>query len=267
MNITALWSELLRRNRLLAIAGLGYVLLFSVLAVIAAFDAMTILGINRWIKPMKFAISIAVFQWTMAWLLAYLNTKPQAVRLITWGIIITMLAEIMPIVGQAARGTTSHFNVTTPFDGAIFSLMGVMILINTLLIVYALMLFFTTPVNLPAAYLWGIRLGLIIFVLASIEGGLMAAMLHHSIGVADGGAGLPFVNWSTRGGDLRIAHFVGLHALQVLPFVGFLLDRFGKQLSAIRPVTLTIGFAAVYALLTACLFIQAMAGRPLLALS
>ncbi len=267
MNINALWSELWQRNRLLAISGLGYLLLFSVLAIIAAFDATTILGINRWIKPMKFAISIAVFQWTMAWLLAHLKAKPGAVRLITRGIIITMLAEIIPTVGQAARGTTSHFNVTTPFDGAVFSFMGVMIVLNTLLIIYMIVLFFRVPVKIPAAYLWGIRLGLIIFVLASIEGGLMAAMLRHSIGVADGGAGLPFVNWSVRGGDLRVAHFVGLHALQVLPFVGFLLGRFGKQLSAIRPVTLTIGFAAVYALLTAWLFIEAMAGRPMLALN
>jgi hypothetical protein len=87
----------------------------------------------------------------------------------------------------------------------------------------------------------------------------------HSVGVDDGGPGLPVVGWSTIGGDLRVAHFVGLHALQVLPLVGLLLARFGPawlgQRDRVALVwTAGLGYLGVVALTTW----QALRGQSLI---
>jgi hypothetical protein len=255
-----LWNELLRRNQVLAWAGLANLVLFAVLAGVAFFNSTQIFGINRWIKPMKFAISIAVYHWTLAWLLSYLKGRETQIRWIAWGTVIVMFCEIILILVQAARGTHSHFNISTPLNAMIFSLMGILIAASSLLAGYVTALYFTSPIDLSPAYLMGIRLGLLLFLLGSLEGGYMASTRGHSVGVPDGGPGLALTNWSTTGGDLRIAHALGLHALQALPIAGAFFDWFGKQ-----PALLTVAFAGLYFLVMTGLFIQAVSGHPLIA--
>jgi hypothetical protein len=105
-----------------------------------------------------------------------------------------------------------------------------------------------------------------VFVLASLEGFVMVSHSAHSVGVPDGGAGLPIVNWSVKGGDLRVAHFFGMHALQVLPFVGYLLSTRRAESLTSRPAQWAQGAGAIYALLSLLLFLWAMAGRPVISL-
>lgn len=255
-------KALFDKQKTLIIAGAISFTLFIILAIVALFDSTEIMGVNRWIKPMKFTLSPAIYLWTLAIYLYFINGRERARKLLAYGVIAMMAGEIALIILQAARGTTSHFNVQTgAFNAAVFSAMGMMILINTILIIYLLNLYFRAEIGLPKSVVWGMRFGIILFVLAGLEGFVMSSLLRHSIGVADGGAGLTFVNWSTKGGDLRAAHFIGMHAFQVVPFFAYTMESYKVKSS----VALTFVFAALYCAFFTFVFVQAMSGRPLLA--
>lgn len=146
-------------------------------------------------------------------------------------------------------------------------MMGMMIYANLALDARAMALFFTKRTELPNSYMWGIRLGFVLFLVFAFQGQLMMSRMAHSVGVPDGGPGLPLVNWSATGGDLRIAHALGLHALQFLPLAGWLLFKYRERLkfTSTHTTLLTILFAIVYAAVCFGLLPQALAGRPLLA--
>lgn len=253
-------NELWEKQKPLMMAGIVSFICSLILAVVMMFDSTQVLGINRWIKPIKFFTSITIFVWTIAVFLNLLKGYEKTSRRISWMMIVILAVEMLIITGQAARGITSHFNIAAPLDGILFLIMGLGIAANTFLVGYLTYLYFTAEIDLPKTILWGIRLGLVVFLLGSIEGGYMSAQIGHSVGVADGGEGLPFVNWSTKGGDLRIAHFIGLHAIQAIPIVAFLLERFKINLSTV----LTFLFAIIYFGFFSFLFVQALNGQPLL---
>lgn len=252
--------QLFDRQRPLMIAGVVSFACFAVLAIVSLFDSTEILGINRWIKPMKFFVSIAIFSWTTAVYMFYLKGFEKAARRISWGMIAIFAVEMIIITGQAARGTTSHFNIAKPLDGILFSIMGMAIVLNTLLAGYLLYLFFKAEIDLPASIIWGMRLGLMLFLASSLEGGYMSAQLGHTVGAADGGAGLAGVNWSRTNGDLRVAHFVGMHAFQAVPLFAWLLEKYNVRSSLFQ----TYIFAAIYFAFFTFVFVQALLGKPFL---
>lgn len=84
----------------------------------------------------------------------------------------------------------------------------------------------------------------------------MAARLAHTVGAPDGGPGLPIINWSTRYGDLRVAHFFGMHALQLLPLFGYYVARRPRQVIIV---------AVLYAASITFLLVLALTGKPLIA--
>lgn len=250
--------ELWEKQKPLMVAGIVSFICFLILAVVMMFDSTQVLGINRWIKPIKFYTSIAIFVWTIAVFLHFLKGYEKTSRRISWAMIVIFVVEMLVITGQPLRGTTSHFNIATPLDGIFYAIMGVAIVANTLLVGYLTYLYFTAEIDLPKTILWGMRLGLVIFMLGSIQGGYMSSQTGHAVGVADGGAGLPLVNWSTVGGDLRVAHFFGLHAIQAIPLLALILERLKINFGT----ALTFLFAIIYFGFFTFVFVQALNGKP-----
>jgi hypothetical protein len=247
--------ELKYRNEPLYYFGFICLVFALVCLVLTRINSTQVLGTSAWYKPFKFFLSSTIFVWSMAWFAFYLN-RPSTTQWYSWILIFLFTIENVYIFLQAARGLASHFNVSTPFYSMMWSLMAlaaVGISISTAVIGTS---FFTNSFpDLPPAYLWGIRFGLIIFVIFSMEGLAMGARMAHTVGGADGGSGIPITNWSTRYGDLRIAHFLGMHALQILPLMGFYILRNTKGIVLI---------SILYGLLVVATFVQALRGKPLI---
>ena len=103
--------ELKIRNEHLFYFGLLCFILSIILIVLTRTSTSQIQGINAWYKPLKFAISIGLFAWTMAWYCHYLsNFNPTPFN---WTVIILFGFELVYIVFQTSKGQLSHFNVST----------------------------------------------------------------------------------------------------------------------------------------------------------
>jgi hypothetical protein len=219
----------------------------------------------------------------LVWLLGFVKSRRRLVQLAANVTAVSVAVEIAIIVAQVARGTTSHFNLTTPLNSFLWITMGVFIVF-----VWAMNLLVTILLvrqRIPdRAFAWSLRLGLFISFVGMASGFLMvrptpeqiAAVraghgIHivgaHTVSVADGGPGLPVVGWSTVGGDLRVAHFVGLHALQVLPFFGWLLSRRRGLLGSLRVghwLALVLASASAYLGFVLLLAWQALSGQSVI---
>ena len=246
------FSTLASRNAILYWLGCSFFIAAVISIILLLTTKRKVLGVNAWLKPTKFFVSTGIFAWTMAWLLGYL---PQSSTIIsyTWVVVAVLVFENVYIAIKAAMGQLSHFNISTPFNGVMFGLMGIAISIMTVFTAYIGWLFFVEPLpNLSPAYLWAIRLGIAIFVIFAFEGGIMGSKLSHTVGAPDGGEGMPITYWSKHHGDLRIAHFVGMHALQLLPLLAYYI---------IDNVTIILLVGAAYFLLSIWLLVRALKGK------
>lgn len=258
-----LWAELRRRSPVLAFTGALHLMLLLATMALLLLDSREVLGINVWIKPMKFMASLTIYLWTIAWLIGYIENARGSVLAISRGISTCMIIETACLLVQACRGVRSHFNHDTPFDSTVFGIMGVGIAIDTLLMIWMLALFLRGESMIPRVYLWGIRLGIVVFLVGAVVGGMMSDNEGHTIGAVDGGPGLPFLNWRIDAGDLRVAHAFGLHGLQIMPFLGYILSRRARRTQGSSySLAILVSITVIYSLLILATLLQALSGRP-----
>lgn len=259
----------------------GAMALLALVALVGIFaDSRVLTGVPIWLKVFKFSVSFGLYGATLAWMLSLL---PRRNRIAQWAatVVVAMaLSEMVVITTQVIRGHTSHFNATNPTDEALWNIMGPSIMVLWLAqLVIAIVLARAALADRSAAY--GVRLGLLVsllgmlaaipMTLASAAPGTPGITGAHSVGVLDGGPGMPVTGWSMTGGDLRIGHFVGLHALQALPLLALALSLlarrrsgFGARLDENTRVRLLVVAAVAYTVLMVMLTWQALRGQPLL---
>jgi len=273
-SVRVLWNA----SRPLTAAGLGMLVVLAGSLAAMAVDPRVIAGAAAWLKPAKFALSTAIYALTLAWLFTYLPGRRRLTRIVGWGTTLILILEVALIDMQAARGVTSHFNVATPFDAIVFSVMGVAIVVAWALAIALSVALFRQTFADPAVG-WAIRLGMLLTVLGSGMGGLMTRPTSdqlatvratdvmptagaHTVGAADGGPGVPGTGWSREHGDLRVPHFLGLHAVQMIPLITLLLGR--RVASDARRRRAALVLAASYAMLFAILLAQALGGESVI---
>lgn len=229
--MSTLVEHIARMPRALLWTGAAHVVLALLCLLALRADAPLVVGAHPALKPLKFAVSIALFLGTMGVLIPRLSAPPAVHSALAWTLAVTMVVEMVPIVGQSLRGTSSHFNTASAVDRAVWGAMVLAIVVATVAMVGVALLATLRPLTavdggaLSPLSTWAWRVGLWLLLLAPVTGFLMGGRLQHSVGGVDGGPGLPLVGWSVVHGDLRVAHFFALHALQVLPLVAWGLER------------------------------------------
>lgn len=253
--------KLRARQKTLTVYGL-FLLALMVPAFVGQFiDPRMVGGDNVWIKPTKFLFSIAIFALTTAWFFGYVKPERRTAKVMRGTAAVLVIAgsfEILYIVWQAYQGLPSHFNHSTQFHAIMYRLMGVgaVLLVGTTLPI-AWEIARRPIAGLRPDYVASVVIGLVLcFLLGGGLGGYMAQQPGHTVGAT--GGHLPLLGWNRSGGDLRIAHFLGIHAQQAIPLITILLTPLPKTWRW----TAVIAGSAIYTLSTLVLFAQAIKGRP-----
>ncbi|MFF3606176.1 hypothetical protein [Streptomyces sp. NPDC002463] len=260
----------------------------AVLAVVSAVgivvDDRILVGVPIWTKPFKFSVSFVAYGLSLAWMLSLL---PRGRRAGWWaGTVLTVasVVEMVLITLQVVRGTRSHFNQATPFDTAVFQIMGGTVAVLWLCALVIAVLLLRARI-LDRATAWAVRLSSLIALAGAAVGFLMVRPTPeqlatdnptivgaHSVGVPDGGPSMPVTGWASNGGDLRIPHFFGMHALQLLPLLLIALTALATRFPGLVRLAdervrlrLTLTASAAYAATFVLLTRQALRGQALLA--
>jgi len=249
-------------------AAAGMLIALSLLVTVPAMflDERLFRAENIWVKPIKFQLSLTLFLLTLAFFARWLPagmTEARLYRLFAAAVVFAILAELVWIGGAAMYGVASHYNQTNPLMARLYPVMGALAtLLTSASLVYGIAIWRNTATGLAPALHLSIALGLILtFVLTVPVASIMASMPSHGVGVPADGARLPLLGWSRQGGDLRVAHFLATHALQILPLIGLVLSWMLPERMARAGVWIS---AVLFVALVILTLMQALMGQPLL---
>lgn len=258
-------TELANRQRLLALYGLALLALSLPVLALQSADPRTLHGVSIWVKPAKFFLSAGLFAVTAAWFWGYVRPERRDAPVLRWtarALVASASFELAYICLQSARGLESHFNLSSAFHIAMYGLMGLAAVILTATTLPLAWEIARRPrAGLSRDFRAAVVVGLVLtFVLGAGFGGYMGSQPGHNVGAESGR--IFFFGWNRSGGDLRIAHFLGIHAEQTIPLLAALVAGWSART---RWIALGVGTIA-YVVLTLAIFLQAIAGRPLLPL-
>ena len=274
--------------------GLTALVVFSLVLIVSSILGLLIdqrstamLGTPTWIKTFKFSVSTALYGATLLWAITLTQGRARliagrAATVLGW----VLVLELLLLVIQGARAQPMHFNESGLVNLILWRTMTVGIIIMFISFI-VLMVNVIRGINTNPVLAWSLRLGLIVTAIGLAQGFAMTGptpaqlevlqagktvslMGAHTVGSSsitpDNGPGLPLVGWSTTHGDLRIGHFIGLHALQIIPLLGLWLSRrrehwlgMGHRLGLVWIAAL--GFTSLIVLVTW----QALRGQSIIA--
>ncbi len=216
-------------------------------------DPRLLAGVSIWEKPAKFFLSLTVQALTLAWAISLLQHQARGVKTATWLFTAAVCVEMSYMVFRAARGEASHFNTSTIFANIMYALMGVGAI--TLTSTSAFIGWRVWQQRGQSLMRQAAGIGLMFgSLLGTVAGAYLSSHTSHWIGGdMNDATGLGFFHWSTTGGDLRVAHFIGLHTTQAIPLAALTGSRW-----------VVYGAAAVCVVLMAATFAMAVMGMPLL---
>ena len=269
------FRDLYANDRLLSLLSWTLMAVIPVFAALAFFASGTAASgtahaaaINPWIKPIKFSLSFSTFASTISLFLLALRIPEWQLKLARRAITVSVALEIFSLGAQAWRSVYTAGSYTL-VDSALAQMTNSMVMINTAIVMWMLALFCLNRVKTRLVdwpMLSAIRYSIVIFLAGNAVGGYMLARGSHTVAASDSAPGLPFLNWSTIGGDLRIAHFIAIHAIQIVPLFAYVLVQMSpvptvkQRRFAVAVVAIAVAFAV------GGTFVQAALGRPLLSI-
>lgn len=213
----------------------------GVTAILGLVDHRQVLDVNIWIKPTKFFLSTSAYAATLAWAFQYVSPHRRSSRGAKFVVGATVGAgalELVIITVRAALAQQSHFNTGTALDSFWYNVMavGALALVSTAAVLGRMV--WRSGVLTGARRIgWATGLGLA-GTFGAVTGMVMGGGTGHMVSaagrVATSTSTIPFLGWATDIGDLRIAHFAALHAMFVLPLLGWLAARRLSETAATR---------------------------------